>query len=197
MKSATIVAAALCALPLAAAAQVTGMPRLFQGMEKGQWKVDILEHSQAKGRQMPSMTMCTETLMKQAKEHPPAANGGERQCKQRMVKDGADEAVMEIACPERTVTTTMKRESSKSVLADIKSTGKDPMNMKMRYTYVGACREGQGAIGLDKNSEQCKKIQASVAKMDPAKDCASSGAQRAQCEQAMRQQIAQARAMCN
>jgi hypothetical protein len=196
MKRAAIVVAAVCALPLAAAAQVSAMPRMFQGMEKGQWKVDILEHSQARGQQMPSMTMCTDSLMKQAKEHPGAAKG-ERQCKQRMVKDGSDEAVMEIACPERTVTTTMKRESPKSVLADIKSTGKDPMNMKMRYTYVGACREGQAAFGMDKNSEQCKKIQASVAKMDPAKDCAGSGAQRAQCEQTVRQHIAQAKAMCN
>ena len=196
MKVAAIVAAAVCALPLAAAAQVSAMPRMFQGMEKGQWKVDILEHSQAKGEKMPSMTMCTESLMKQAKEHQPAAKG-DPQCKQRMVKDGSDEAVMEIACPERTVTTTMKRENAKSVLADIKSTGKDPLNMKMRYTHVGACREGQTGIGLDKNSEQCKKMQASMAKMDPAKDCAGAGAQRAQCEQMMRQQIAQARAMCN
>jgi hypothetical protein len=191
-----IIVAAVCALALAALAQDMQMPRMFKGMEKGQWKVETLEHSQAKGQKLPTMTMCTEQLMKQAKEHQGAAKS-EQKCKHRMVKDGADEAVMEIACPERTVTTTMKRESSKSVLADIKSTGKDPMNMKMRYTYVGACREGQAAISYDKNSEQCKKIQASVAKMDPARDCASAGAQRAQCEQMMRQQIAQAKAMCN
>lgn len=196
MKSAAIMLAAVCALPFAAAAQVTAMPKMFQGMEKGQWKVDILEHSQAKGQKLPTMTMCTEALMKQAKEQHPAAKS-DNKCKQRMVKDGSDEAVMEIACPERTVTTTMKRENSKSILADIKSTGKDPMNMKMRYTYAGACREGQSAISYDKNSEQCKKIQASTAKMDPAKDCAGAGAQRAQCEQMVRQQIAQAKAMCN
>lgn len=191
-----IIVAAVCALPLAALAQDMAMPKMFKGMEKGQWKVEMLEHSLAKGQKLPTMTMCTEQLMKQAKEHPGAAKG-EQKCKQRMVKDGADEAVMEITCPERTVTTTMKRENSKSVLADVKSTGKDPMSMKMRYSYVGACREGQAAISYDKNSEQCKKVQASVAKMDPAKDCANAGAQRAQCEQMMRQQIAQAKAMCN
>ncbi|SRR6266404_3959070 len=196
MKSSAIVVAAAWALPLAVAAQDMPMPKMFKGMEKGQWQVDILEHSQAKGQKLPSMTMCTETLMKQAKEQHPAAKS-DNKCKHRMVKDGSDEAVMEIACPERTVTTTMRRENSKSVLADIKSTGKDPMNMKMRYTYVGACREGQAAISYDKNSEQCKKIQASMAKMDPSKECASAGAQRAQCEQMMRQQIAQAKAMCN
>ena len=143
MKSVAIVVAAVCALPLAAAAQDMPMPRMFKGMEKGQWKVDILEHSQAK-------------------EHQAAKS--ERQCKQRMVKDSSDEAVMEIACPERTVTTTMKREGSKSVVADIKSTGKDPMNMKMRYTHLGPCREGQSAMSFDKNSEQCRKMQASMAK---------------------------------
>ena len=195
MKSVAIVVAAVCALPLAAVAQDMPMPRMFKGMEKGQWKVDILEHSQAKGQRMPTMMMCTDNLMKQAKEHQAAAKS-ERQCKQRMVKDSSDEAVMEIACPERTVTTTMKREGSKSVLADIKSTGKDPMNMKMRYTHVGPCREGQSAMSFDKNSEQCRKMQASMAKVDPAKDCAGAGAQRAQCEQMMRQQIAQAKAMC-
>ena len=191
----SIIIAAACALPLVAVAQETQMPRMLKGMEKGQWKVDILEHSQAKGQKLPTMTMCTDQLMKQAKEHPAAK--GDRKCKHRMVKDGSDEAVMEIACPERTVTTTMKRESSKSVLTDVRSTGKDPMNMKMRYTYVGPCREGQAAFSYDKNSEQCKKMRSSMAKMDPDKSCANAGANREQCEKTMRQQIAQMKAMCS
>jgi hypothetical protein len=189
-----IIVAAVCALPLAAVAQVSAMPRMFNGMEKGEWKVEMLEHSQAKGQKLPTMTMCTDQLMKQAREQHPAAKS-ESRCKHRMVKDGSDEAVMEIACPERTVTTTMKRENSKSVLADMNSTGKDPMHMKMRYTYVGPCRAGQSAIGYDRNSEQCKKMRASMADMDPAKTCAGAP-NRQQCEQMMRQQIAQAKAMC-
>ena len=98
---------------------------------------------------------------------------------------------------DNTVVTTMKRESAKSMLADIKATGKHPMTMKLRYTYQGACREGQAAMGMDKDSEQCKKIRESVAKMDPAKSCAGSGSNREQCESMIRQQIAQAKAMCN
>jgi hypothetical protein len=185
-----IIVAAVCALSFAAlAAEELPMPRMLKGMEKGQWKVDILEHSDAKpGQQLPAMTMCTDNLLKQARE---------RQCKQRLIKDGSDEAVMETTCSKSTVVTTMKRESPKSVLADIKSTGEHPTSMKMRYTHLGPCREGQAAMSLDKDSEQCRKIRASVAKVDPAKDCAGAGAQRAQCEQAMRQQIAQAKAMCN
>jgi hypothetical protein len=192
----TIIIAAACALPLAALAQEAQMPRMFKGMEKGQWRVDILEHSQARGQKLPAMTMCTDQLMKQSKERQPAAKS-DTKCKHRMLKDGSDEAVMEIACPERTVTTTMKRENSKSVLADVKSTGKDPMNMKMRYTYVGACREGQAAFSYDKNSEQCKKMRSSMASMDPAKSCANAGANRTQCESMMREQIAQMKAMCS
>ena len=194
-----IIIAAVCALPfaVAVAAEDFPMPRMLKSMDKGQWKVDILEHSEAKpGQKMPAMTMCTDNLMKQAKEHQAAAKSKDK-CTQRLLKDGSDEAVMETACPKRTVVTTMKREGSKSVLADIKSTGEHPMNMKMRYTHLGPCREGQAAMSFDKNSEQCKKIQASMANMDPTQRCAGAGANREQCEKMMRQQIAQAKAMCN
>ena len=69
--------------------------------------------------------------------------------------------------------------------------------MKMRYTSIGACSEGQPAFGYDKNSEQCKKMQSAMAQMDPAKNCANAGANRAQCEQQMRQQISQMKSMCS
>ncbi len=196
MKSVAIIVAAVLVSPYAVAADDFPVPRMLKGMEKGQWRSEILEHSEAKpGQTLPAMTICTENLMKQAKDQKPAAKG-ERECKQRLVKDGSDEAVMETTCAKSTVVTTMKRESAKSVLADIKSTGEHPMKMKMRYTHLGPCREGQAAMSFDKDSEQCKKIRASVAQMDPAKSCAGSGAQREQCEKMMRQQLAQAKAMC-
>ena len=186
----------LCALPLATLAQDMPVPRLLKGMEKGSWRTEVLEHSEAKGRKLPAMTMCTDNLLKQAKEQHDKGKS-EQKCKQRLIKDAADETVMEITCPDNTVVTTMKRESAKSMLADIKATGKHPMTMKLRYTYQGACREGQAAMGMDKDSEQCKRVRESVAKMDPAKSCAGSGSNREQCESAVRQQIAQAKAMCN
>ena len=197
MKTAAIAVAAACALPLAAAAADTPVPRMLKGMEKGSWRTEILEHSEAKpGQKMPAMTICTDNLMQQGKEQQANAKS-EQQCTHRLLKDIADEAVMETTCPKNTVVTTMKRENANSMLADIVAKGDHPMKMKMRYTHLGPCREGQATMSLDKNSEQCKKVQASVAKMDPAKECASAGAQRAQCEQMLRQQIAQAKAMCN
>jgi len=194
MKSAAIIVAAACALPYAAAAEDMPMPRMLKGMSKGQWRVDMLESSMAKpGQQMPAMTICTDNLMKHSAE-----KSAKSECKHRLVKDSADEAVMEMTCPDHTVTATMKRESAKAVLIDVKSAGKgEPHKMKMRYTSLGACREGQATVGYDKNSEQCKKVQSAAAKMGPAKDCAGAGAQRAQCEQMIRQHIAQMKAMCN
>ncbi len=195
MKRAMIAAAAALALPLAALAQDMPTPKMLKGMEKGEWKTEILEHSESrKGQKMPAMTMCVDNLMKQAREQQAKS---ESKCTHKILKDASDEAVMEIKCPQRTVTTTMKRESPKSVLTEIKSAGDKPMTMKMRYTHLGPCRPGQAGVGYDKNSEQCQKIQASAAKMDPAKSCAGSGDKRAECESRMRQQIAQMKAMCN
>ena len=195
IKLTVIMFAAACALPVAALAEDAPMPRMLKGMAKGAWRVDMLESSEAKsGQKMPAMTICTDNLMKHSAQKPAARS----ECKPRLLKDGADEAVMEMTCPDRTVTTTMKRESAKSVLMDVKSTGKGgPHNMKMRYTSIGACREGQPAFGYDKNSEQCKKMQSAMAQMDPAKNCANAGANRAQCEQQMRQQISQMKSMCS
>ena len=61
-----IIIAAVCALPfaVAVAAEDFPMPRMLKGMDKGQWKVDILEHSEAKpGQTLPAMTICTRPIM--------------------------------------------------------------------------------------------------------------------------------------
>ena len=178
-------------------AQEAQIPRMLKGMAKGQWRMEILENSQAKpGQKMPSMIMCTDNLAKDMREAKDKSAKSESQCKHRLIKDGADDAVWEISCPKRTVTTTMKRESAKSVLMNMKVTGDKPHTMKMRYTNLGPCREGQGAISYDKNSPECKRIESAAAKMDPAKSCASSGDKRGQCEKMMRDQVAQMKAMC-
>ena len=196
MRNVAIAAIVACALPLAAAAEDVVMPRMLKGMEKGQWRMEFLENSQLKpGQKPPVMTMCTDNLMNAAKDRQ-AKGKGDRQCTQRLLKDGADEAVMETVCPKRTYTTTLKREGAGSVLAEMKATGEHPMHMKMRYTHVGACRQGQPTMSFDKDSEQCQKIRAATAKMDPAKSCANAGANRDQCEQTMRQRVAQMKAMC-
>src|SRR5882672_5408210 len=125
MKNAVKIAAAACAvlaleavLP-AFAEDKPPMPKMFRAMQKGQWKMDVLEHSAAKsGKALPSMTVCTDNLFNESSKG--AAKGAETNCKRRLVKDSADEAVMESVCPERASTVTMKREGAKGMLVEIK-----------------------------------------------------------------------------
>jgi len=182
-----------------ALAQEMPVPKMFRGLEgqKGQYQVEILEGGRAAkegARKPPVMTLCTDNLMNSASERAkPRAESG---CKHRLLKDTADEAVMESVCSERTSTVTMKREG-KSMLMDISSTGpRGPQTLKMRYTHLGPCEEGQGAVTFDKNSEQCEKIREQAARMDPAKQCARAKSDRESCEQRVRDAAAQLSAMC-
>jgi len=204
MKKTVLAFAFALAFAASAFAQDFPMPKIFKGMEKqkGQYQVEMLEGGRATkdGRQgkPPAMTICTDNLMK-----PPAAGKGapkdESGCKHRLLKDTADEAVMETTCPDRKSTMTMKREGGKTVMMDIASTGKSgkPENVKIRYTHLGPCREGQGTISLDKDSDQCRQIKQQAAKMDPVKQCAGAGDNRAMCEKQMRDAVAQMSSMCN
>lgn len=181
-----------------ALAQDVPVPKMFRGMEgqKGQYQVEILEGGgrATKDGKAPVMTLCTDNLMNSASER--AKPRAESDCKHRLLKDTANEAVMESVCKERTTTVTMKREG-KSMLMDISSTGpRGPQTMKMRYTHLGPCREGQGAMTFDKNSEQCTKMKEAAAKMDPAKQCARQKSDRETCEQRVRDAAAQMSAMC-
>jgi len=160
--------ALLLALPLATAAlaDTPPVPKMFKGMQgqKGQYQVEMLEGAGKSG--MQKMTICTDNLMK-----PPAgAKGGkaaESSCKYKLLKDTADEAVIESTCNDRTNTVTMKRESAKALLMTMQSSGpKGPQTVKMRYTHLGACREGQGTMSLDPNGEECKQMKAQAAQMD-------------------------------
>jgi len=199
MKTPFLVCAAMFVSPVLAQ-DTPPVPKMFQGMQgqKGQYQVEILEGAGRAGKGAPTMTVCTDNLMRS-----PAAKDGAKPradgCKHRLVKDTADEAVMESTCPERQSTITMKREGAKSMLMTMSSTSKQrgPTEMKMRYTHLGPCREGQGAVSFDKNSEQCKKMRERAAKMDPAKQCARQKSDREACEQKIRDTAAQLNAMCS
>ncbi len=178
------------------------MPKMFQGGvqgQKGQWQMEILEGG---GRARPGtkVTLCTDNLLRQ--QQPGAAKDLAKkraaECKHRLLKDTPDEAVMESVCKERTTTVSMKRDG-KSTLMEVTTSGAEraPQTMKMRYTHLGPCREGQGTMSLDKDSEECRKIRAQAAKMDPATSCARAKTDREACEQRMRETVAQLSAMCN
>lgn len=198
MKMTAIACAALIlSVATTFAADATPTPKMFQGMQKGRWKVEVLETpATAKpGRKLPAMSVCTDNLLNQAAPEP--APHVETKCKRRILKDTADEVVMEMACPERTSTVTMKREGAKVMLVDMKSTGpRGPEDRKIRYTYDGPCTEGQPAVTLDKNGPECTRMREHAATMDPAKSCAGSGDKREQCEQRMREMVEKMTAAC-
>ena len=152
----------------AAHADTLPVPKVFKGMQgqKGQYQVDILEAPSGKSS-MNRMTICTDNLMNQNQQaQGKSGRPSSSSCKQKLLKDTADEAVIENVCDNRTSKVTIKRESAKSMLMTVENSGaKGPQTMKMRYTHLGACREGQGTVGLDPNSEQCQKIKAQAAKM--------------------------------
>src|SRR5499427_2318715 len=157
--------AAVCALGFAAAvaADEVMTPKMFKGMQKGQWKAEMSEASfNTSGKPMPTMLVCTDNLLEQQK----SMQKMEGDCKRRFVKDTSSEAVIESVCPERTSTITMKKLNADNVDVTIDSTGKrGPQHIRIHYTHVGACKAGQSTVTFDKNSEQCAKIRAAAAKM--------------------------------
>jgi len=136
----------LAGLASNALAQEMPVPKLFKGLEgqKGEYKVEFLEGGPAmkEGRRMPAMTVCSDNLIDSASRAEKRSRRG-ADCTRRLLKDTDEEAVMESVCTERKSTVTMKRESPKSLVMDIVSTGpRGERKMKMRYTHLGPCREG-------------------------------------------------------
>ncbi|MGH8687641.1 MAG: hypothetical protein ACREVQ_08025 [Burkholderiales bacterium] len=185
-----------------ARADAPPVPKIYKGLagaEKGQWRMEILEAERA-GREAPmgrmgAITLCTENLLKPHESE--QGHPGRSDCKYQLEKDTADEAIIHATCPDSTSRVQLTRESAKSVLMQIEHKGKSGESaMKARYTYLGACREGQGAMSLDKDSPACEQMQARAADMDPDKACANAGAQHDQCLARMRAAMQQMQAMC-
>lgn len=195
-----LLAACVLAMALPAYAEdKMPVPKVYQGMgtQKGQWKVDILEGgSRRDGKAPPSMTICSDNLANQAHKGSSSASKVRPECKYKVLKDTPSEAIIESTCNERTTVVKTTRENDKTLLMEMDSKSGGNTHMKMRYSYLGACREGQGAVSLDKNSEQCVKLRERAAKMDPEKQCAKSS-QREQCLERMQAAQKQLAAMCN
>ena len=123
-------------------AQEMPVPKVFKGLEgQGQYKVQLLERLPAakEGRRTPEMTLCTDNLWDSARRAEKRATR-DPDCKHRLLRDTADEAVIESVCKERTSTVTLTRESAKSLLMDIASNGaRGERKLKMRYTRIGDC----------------------------------------------------------
>ena len=142
IKSAAVVAAVTLSLLPAAYAQEMPLPKLLKGIpggEKGRWKMEVLEGTgRGASRAGMSMTICTENVMELAQRRD--KDTGAARCSHKLIKDTADEAVVESACKERKRTLTVKRESETSLLLTLESNGpRGAESMKMRSTRRGSC----------------------------------------------------------
>ena len=142
IQSAAILAAMTLILVPAAYAQDMPLPKLLKGIpggEKGRWKMEVLEGTgRGASRAGMSMTVCTENVMELAQRRD--KDTGAASCTHKLVKDTADEAVVESACKERKRTLTMQRESETSMLLTLESNGpRGAESMKMRSTRRGSC----------------------------------------------------------
>jgi hypothetical protein len=194
-----IAALAVACLALPAPAQDLN-PKVFRDapMQKGQWRIDVLEMKAegSGGAAAPrQMTVCMDSVMEMARQR---EQNRQPQCSSRLVSDTADEAVVETSCDGQVFRSAIRREGARAFLVEAATSGKGatPFTMKARYTYEGACKGDGAAVTLDKSSPQCRQALAQVAAMDPAKACASAGAQRKTCEEQMRNSRADVEAMC-
>ena len=142
IKSAAVVAAVTLSLLPSAYAQDMPLPKLLKGMpggEKGRWKMEVLEGTgRGAKRAGMSITVCTENVMELAQRRD--KDTGAARCSHKLVKDTADEAVVESDCKERKRTLSMKRESENSMLLTLESNGpRGAESMKMRSTRRGSC----------------------------------------------------------
>jgi len=133
----------------AVAADEAMKPKMFKGMQKGQWRAQMIEMSANKsGKPMPGMILCTDNLLEQQQKSAQKTDSG---CKRRFVKDTSSEAVIESVCPERASTITMKKQNADNVEVTIDSDGKrGKSHMKIHYAYLGACKPGQAVVTPEK-----------------------------------------------
>jgi hypothetical protein len=139
MRVAAATAVAALAFATCAVADEMPMPKMFQGLqsENGRWQMEMLEGGGRAGKGM-TMTVCTDNLMKQG-----AAGRNKPGCTHKLLRDTADEAVIESECSGRKSTMTLKREG-KSMLMTQERAGPDgPRSLKIRATHLGPCREGR------------------------------------------------------
>lgn len=194
---------ALCASALAFEGP---MPKVLADApgEKGAWRVEV---QQAPGRDgkfaqgMGPMTICTTAAEAMSRDR--AANAGPKEkpeCARKMLEDSADRAVMQVTCsgPDaRSIKSTITRLAPRSYEVASEMTGKrhpQPVSMRMKMSYAGACSAQDAPMSLDKQSPACANMPARLAQMDPAK--CPAGANNAACVERMTAARTQMQSMC-
>ena len=132
---------ATLAFATAAFAQDLPLPKMLKDAErqKGRWKMEMLESSDRPRARGMTITVCTDNLMDQARRDKAQASG----CTHKLVKDTADEAVVESECKDkqRTSTITLKRDGASILMSMERSDPGGVRSTKIRSTHLGPCRD--------------------------------------------------------
>jgi len=199
--------AALMLLATLADLAVAQVPKVLSDAppDKASWRMEVMEMPgrDAKAQQaMGPMTVCTTALQAMSKDKAPGTAANEPKCTSKLLEDSANRATMEVTCtgddPSK-VKSTITRVAPRSYeVASEMSSAKQPqpMLMRMKMSYAGACSAQDAAVKLDgaTTAKACANSKMMLAQMDPAK--CPKGANNAQCVQQMTSARSQMEAMC-
>jgi len=176
-------------------------------MEKGSWRVEVLEAPGRDPRVMQAlggaMTLCTSAAEAMTRNRPQAGAGATAdppQCTRQMLEDGAERAVVEVTCTgtqPSTMKSTIVRVAPRSYEIRTETTSArrpEAVTMRMKMSYAGPCTAQDAAVRLDRNSPACAQMQGQLAQMDPAR--CPAGAGNAQCVERMTAARTQMQAIC-
>jgi hypothetical protein len=200
-RTAFVVTAVLLVAPVAVADEMQ-IPKVYQGspMQKGSWRMELLEMTGMPGQPAPAgtaVTLCLDSVTEMAKRQDKAKSTRDPACSNKLLKDTTAEAILETHCGESITRSQVTLDGDQSFLVSVEQSGpQGASRMKARYSYQGECKSGAGMISTDRNSPQCRQALAQVEGMDPAKLCGNAGAQRQLCEQKVAEARAQLDAMC-
>ena len=180
------------------------VPLVMKGVpsDRGSWQIEMLEgprveemRKQAGGK----VTICQSATQAMSRRHVQAES--EPSCGSRLVENTPLRAVIETTCkgnPPRVSHSTIAADGPRAYVMTHEQAGEAGRqeHMKMRMSYLGPCSEKDAAVSLDKDSPACQQARAKAAAMDPARACASAGAQQAQCEAMMAGMRARFEAAC-
>ena len=184
------------------------VPRVMSDalIDKGSWRVEVLEAPGRDPKVMQALggaTLCTSAAEAMTRNRPPAGGSStadKPQCTRKMLEDGTDRAVVEVACTgaqPSTMKSTIVRVAPRSYEISTETTTArrpEPVTMRMKMSYAGPCTAQDAAVRLDQDSPACVQMAGQLAQMDPAK--CPPGAGNAQCVESMTAARARMQAMC-
>jgi hypothetical protein len=195
-------AVARSAEPAATAGASAPVPRVMADAppDRGRWRIELLSRDGrplepgAVGREVQVCMTAAEAVARRA----PDPAGG--RCTAALPVDLPAQAVIEVTCPgpesSRTRSTiTRAGERTWRVATDADHGGR-ASRVEVQLAYLGACASDDRTVTLGRDSAVCRDARQKLDSGESARQCQSSGADRAQCEATLARTRARIEALC-